>query len=62
MLVVAGTGAAQCWRGAARELTRGEAGSRRLLELRGADDALRLPAALRRRLPQHAIDAAVAVR
>ncbi|CAH0625721.1 unnamed protein product [Chrysodeixis includens] len=61
MLVVAGTGAAQCWRGAARELTRGEAGARRLLELRGADDALRLPAALRRRLPQHALDAAVAV-
>ncbi|CAH0625720.1 unnamed protein product [Chrysodeixis includens] len=60
MLVVAGTGAAQCWRGAARELTRGEAGARRLLELRGADDALRLPAALRRRLPQHALDAAVA--
>ncbi|CAD0226087.1 unnamed protein product [Spodoptera littoralis] len=55
-LVVSGAGGAQCWRGAAREM------SRRVLELRGADDWLRLPARARRRrrLPQDAVDAAVA--
>ncbi|KAJ8719890.1 hypothetical protein PYW08_012065 [Mythimna loreyi] len=64
MLLVAGTGAAASWRGAAREVTRARAElqRRRVLELCGADDALRLPAALQRRhrLPQHALDAAVA--
>ncbi|CAH0727298.1 unnamed protein product, partial [Brenthis ino] len=61
LLAVVGGGAAQCWRGAAAELAgRGEA--RRVLVLAGADDALRLPRAhrLRLRLPQHALDAAVA--
>ncbi|KAJ8720470.1 hypothetical protein PYW07_012513 [Mythimna separata] len=62
MLVVAGTGAAASWRGAARELARARPDVRRVLELCGADDALRLPAHLQRRLrlPQHALDAAVA--
>lgn len=57
VLVVCGAGGAQCWRGAARDV------SRRVLELRGADDWLRLgaDARRRRRLPQHAVDAAVAV-
>ncbi|XP_075977392.1 KAT8 regulatory NSL complex subunit 3-like [Anticarsia gemmatalis] len=72
MLVVAGTGAAQSWRGAVRSMCRrGGAGgegrragseARRVLEVRGADDLLRVPAAVRcrRPLPQHALDAAIA--
>lgn len=66
LLLVAGTGAAACPLGALRGLARARdppLPARRLLEVRGADDSLRLPAALRlrRRLPQHALDAAVAV-
>ncbi|KAF9414899.1 hypothetical protein HW555_007290 [Spodoptera exigua] len=64
-LVVTGSGAAQCWRGAAqswRSAARDQ--SRRVLELRGADDWLRLAAGARRRrrLAQDAVDAAVAVK
>ncbi|CAG4992683.1 unnamed protein product [Colias eurytheme] len=59
LLCVAGTSGAG-GRGAAGALCAGPA--RRLLLLGGADDALRLPRRLRRRarLPQHALDAAVA--
>ncbi|XP_045537065.1 uncharacterized protein LOC123721679 [Papilio machaon] len=66
MLVVCGGGGAACGRGAAAELCarggRGGRGGRRLVVLGGADGALRVPGALRRRLrlPQHALDAAVA--
>lgn len=56
LLLVAGGGARLAARGVLRARP-----ERRLLELRGADGALRLPAALRRRLPQRALDAAVAV-
>ncbi|CAH2041255.1 unnamed protein product, partial [Iphiclides podalirius] len=60
MLVVAGGGGAACGRGAAAALA--SRPPRRLLVIGGADDALRLPSALRRRLrlPQHALDAAIA--
>ncbi|KAM3957806.1 uncharacterized protein ACR2FA_008650 [Aphomia sociella] len=59
-LLVAGAGAAQSWRGAARDAA--AAPGRRLLLVAGADERLRLPAAHRRRLrlPQHALDAAIA--
>ncbi|CAB3240620.1 unnamed protein product [Arctia plantaginis] len=65
LLLVAGTGAGACPLGALRGLARARDPPhppRRVLEVRGADDSLRLPAALRlrRRLPQHALDAAVA--
>ncbi|XP_041984058.1 uncharacterized protein LOC121736738 [Aricia agestis] len=57
-LLVVGGRAAGCWRGAAAEVGR----RARVLLLHGADDALRLPRRLRRyhRLPQHALDAAIA--
>nr|XP_049700252.1 KAT8 regulatory NSL complex subunit 3-like [Helicoverpa armigera] len=60
VLLVVGSRAATCWRGAARSAAR--SARRRVLELRGADAALRLPRALRRRrrVPQSALDAAVA--
>ncbi|XP_046967890.1 uncharacterized protein LOC124535650 [Vanessa cardui] len=69
LLAVVGGGAAQSWRGAAAEVAsrfgageRGAGAARRVLLLAGADDALRPPRAHRRRLrlPQHALDAAVA--
>ncbi|XP_047534378.1 KAT8 regulatory NSL complex subunit 3 [Vanessa atalanta] len=69
LLAVVGGGAAQCWRGAAAEVAsrfgaaeRGARAARRVLLLAGADDALRLPRSHRRRLrlPQQALDAAVA--
>ncbi|XP_060804220.1 KAT8 regulatory NSL complex subunit 3 [Amyelois transitella] len=58
-LLVAGSGAAGCWRGAARRAA--GAGRRRLLLVAGADDALTLPHShrARLRLPQHALDAAI---
>ncbi|XP_063538673.1 uncharacterized protein LOC134747925 [Cydia strobilella] len=62
LLVVAGSAGATCPRSLACELAAGGGTARRVLVVRGADDALRLPARLRRRLvPQHALDAAVAV-
>ncbi|XP_063365191.1 uncharacterized protein LOC134653726 [Cydia amplana] len=61
LLVVAGSAGATCPRSLACELAAGGGAARRVLAVRGADDALRLPARLRRRLvPQHALDAAVA--
>ncbi|XP_063625184.1 uncharacterized protein LOC134796913 isoform X2 [Cydia splendana] len=61
LLVVAGSAGATCPRSLACELAAGGGTARRVLVVRGADDALRLPARLRRRLvPQHALDAAVA--
>ncbi|XP_052749591.1 uncharacterized protein LOC113512987 isoform X2 [Galleria mellonella] len=63
-LLVVGSGAAQSWRGAAREAAAAAAAAaaRRVLLVAAADDALRLPAAhcRRLRLPQHALDAAIA--
>ncbi|CAK1543323.1 unnamed protein product [Leptosia nina] len=60
MLLVAGGSAATCWRGAAHEIASAEA--RRLLLIGGADDALRLPRRhrLRLRVPQQALDSAIA--